>query len=418
MAEPLILPMQYSQQHLWLLSWLLSLLAACGGRGHSSDQASPANMSGGAIADARRDNNYARFGNGAPAEKFRWTLLRGVRGGLLTPPLYLGRFRYALLTDRGALAIVEGDTALYQFHFPNGERAYPAIAADSAGMLYAITTRGTLHAVGPDGVGQWSKSLRPADTNAIVGYGQPLGMADGVIVGTTAGILTCYSSDGRQRWSIQLGAGIAPQICHANGVLIAAISHNDYAISDTVLMLDPATGARRSAVPLVGFRVLAGPAVVGSAAIVGVARRTGDGTRQPFLVAVADGSARWQQPLPLMPRGISGDQLGNSYITGTGTTAEFTGGMLVSFDGAGSRRWEKFFESELTSAAAVSGSYLYVVSRREGRTGLFTYDHDGQFAAFVPVANLADISSRITISPVAEPLLVAVDTCVVLRGTE
>ncbi|MBL7987438.1 MAG: PQQ-like beta-propeller repeat protein [Chlorobi bacterium] len=417
MAEPLILPMQYSQQHLWPLFWFLSLLAACGGGGNS-DQSAPVNTSGGAIADARRDNNYARFGDGAPAEKLRWTLLRGVRGGLLTPPLYLNRFRYALLTDAGALAIVEGDTALYQFHFPNGERTYPAVAADSAGMLYSITTRGQLYAVGPDGVGRWSKDLRPADTNAIVGYGQPLGMADGVIVGTTAGTLTRYSSDGRQRWSIQLGAGVAPQICHANGALVVALSQNDYAVSDTVLLLDPATGARRSATPLVGFRVIAGPAVIGPAALVGVARRASDGTREPFLIAVADGTVGWQQPLPLMPRGISGDQLGNSYITGTGTSAEFTGGMLVSFDGGGNRRWEKFFESELTAAAAVSGNYLYVVSRREGRTGLFTYDHSGQFAAFVPVANLADVSSRITISPVAQPLLVAVDTCVVLRGTD
>ncbi|KXK55261.1 MAG: hypothetical protein UZ07_CHB004002175, partial [Chlorobi bacterium OLB7] len=141
-----------------------------------------------------------------------------------------------------------------------------------------------------------------------------------------------------------------------------------------------------------------------------------DGTRQPFLLAVADGKEVWRRPLALLPRGISGDEFGNSYITGTGTTAEFTGGVLASFDAKGTQRWEKFFESELGAAAAVSGGYLYVVSRREGRMGLFTYTHTGEFAAFVPVANLLGVSSRISISPIAEPLLVAVDTCVVLRG--
>lgn len=409
--------MQYSQLHLWLSIWCLAILASCGGA-VSNDQPLPANMSGGALADARRDNDYARFGNGVPVEKFRWTLVRGVRGGLVTPPLYLNRFRYALLTERGVLAIAEGDSALYQFNFPNQERPYPALAADSTGIIYAITTHGTLHAVGSDGVGRWSKILRQADTNAIVGYSQPLAMADGVIVGTTTGTLTRFNSDGNQRWSIQLGAGIAPQMCHVNGTLIVAVSHNDYAISDTLLMLDPATGVRRSAVPLVGFRVQSGPAVIGSTTLLGVARRTDDGRREPFLIAVADGKELWRRPLPLMPRGISGDDLGNSYITGTGTTVEFTGGVLASFDNAGNPRWEKFFESELTAAAAVSGQYLYVVSRREGRTGLFTYNHDGSFAAFVPVVNLPDVLSRITISPFAEPLLVAVDTCVVLRGAD
>lgn len=408
-------PMEYSQLRLQFFTWCLVAFAACGG-GAINDQSLPANMSGGAVADARRDNNYARFGNGTPAEKLRWTFVRGVHGGLLVPPLYLDRFRYALLTDRGELAIAEGDTTLHRFTFPNGEHPYPAIAADSAGTLYAVTTRGTLHAVGPDGVERWSKNLRQSDTNAILGYSQPLGVADGVIIGTSAGTLTRFGSDGNPRWSVQFGAGISPQICHVNGAIVVALSHNDYSISDSLATLDAGTGARRSVVALAGVRVLSGPAVVGTATLVGAARRADDGTRQPFLLAVADGKEVWRRPLALLPRGISGDEFGNSYITGTGTTAEFTGGVLASFDAKGTQRWEKFFESELGAAAAVSGGYLYVVSRREGRMGLFTYTHTGEFAAFVPVANLLGVSSRISISPIAEPLLVAVDTCVVLRG--
>ncbi|KXK55680.1 MAG: hypothetical protein UZ07_CHB004001906, partial [Chlorobi bacterium OLB7] len=198
--------------------------------------------------DARRDNNYARFGNGTPAEKLRWTFVRGVHGGLLVPPLYLDRFRYALLTDRGELAIAEGDTTLHRFTFPNGEHPYPAIAADSAGTLYAVTTHGTLHAVGPDGAERWSKNLRQSDTNAILGYSQPLGMTDGVIIGTSAGTLTRFGSDGNPRWSVQFGAGISPQICHVNGAIVVALSHNDYSISDSLATLDAGTGARRSVV--------------------------------------------------------------------------------------------------------------------------------------------------------------------------
>jgi len=406
-----MLSMKYLQRCRWSSFLWLAILASCGG-GVGQDPA----ISTALVGDTRQDNNYTRFGDGAPAEKFRWIVLRGVRGGLLTPPLYLDRYRYAMLTDRGALVIAEGDDVLHQFNFPNGEHPYPAIIADSSGTLYFITTRGILHAVGGDGVERWSKNLRPADSNAIVGFSHPLGMADGVIAGATTGRLTRFGNDGSQRWSVEFGAGIGPLLCQVNGQLTVALTHNDYSQSDSLITIDAATGARQMVAALPGMRVVAGPAAIGSVTLVGVARRADDGSRQPSLLAVANGKVLWNRPLRLMPRGISGDGEGNIYISGTGTTEEFTGGMLVSFDSAGNQRWEKLFESELTSAAAVSGSYLYVVSRREGRTGLFTYTHEGQFAAFAPVINLPDVSSRITISPIAEPLLVAADTCVVLRG--
>ena len=201
--------------------------------------------------------------------------------------------------------------------------------------------------------------------------------------------------------------------------LVVGLTHNSYDMADTLLLLDPATGTERWARPMQGGRIVAGPVIAGSLIVVGEATRGDDEHRAPFTTAFGrDGKQRWRVPLLLMPRGIAADNVGSVYVACSGAGQEANGGAIVSLDTTGKKRWDVSLESGIPAAPSLSTDWVYFVSRRDGRTGLFTYGRDGVFRNFLAINVLPDVHAQSTISSFGELILAALDQPTLLRGGE
>jgi len=345
-----------------------------------------------------------------------------LHGEMLGPPLEIQYGRQAMITRTDTmttLAVVYRDSVIWRYSFPAGEHPMAGLAADSAGVLYSISTRGTLRAFGADGKPIWEKETQkdvPADRFIIPA--PLLAVSDGVIVGNSFGRIMRFTREGEKRWSVQRGGAVdAPPAADPALGLVVAVTHNDYDRPDTLLLLDPATGTQRWATPLAEGRILSGPVIAGGRIVLGGATRLPSDQRAPFAAGFGlDGRQQWRTPLPLMPRGIGTDNAGNSYIACSGTAQEGTGGALVALDTLGKKRWEVTLESGLPAAPSVSADWVYFISRREGRTGIFTYGRDGTFHSFVSINILPDVHAQTTISSFGEVILAGLDQAVLLRG--
>jgi len=395
---------------------LLALSAAsCGDRSSSvTDDLGALNALGG----SSRSNDFSRFG-GTSITNLRPVVFDRIDGGLLAPPLAVARDREILLAENRTIAEVMRDSLLWLYRFPEGEYPLPPVAADSAGTIYSVSTRGMLRALSTGGAERWNHPLveRP-DTNAFIAYVPPLAMAEGVIVGASDGTLARYSESGEVVWRTRRGAAVGTPIAGSSAIgIVVALTHNDYSQTDTIAALDPLTGAERWSNALSGVRILTGPAIVGDLIVVGAASLQKDGRRTPLVVALtADGREAWRTPLLIMPHGLAGDPEGNVYVSGSGAGQEFAGGAVESFDHDGTSRWQATFESGIPAAVAVGEDYIYFVARRNGRTGLYTYTHDGTFNAFISISMFPDVLAQIVLSPFGDIVLAGLDRPVLLEG--
>jgi outer membrane protein assembly factor BamB len=368
-----------------------------------------------ALGGARRNNDYSRY-TSTSITSLGAVELGSLKGGMLAPPLPGPSDRMVLLLQGDQLATMRYDSILWTRQLSGP--LFRGIAIDSSGLIYAVSTKGLLQAVGPDGTPAWKVSLagEGGDSSAIINYSFPLALNGGVVVGSTAGTVECMSVTGKPLWISRRGAAVGQLIAAdpATGVAFA-VTHNDYGLSDSVVTLDLA-GAERWSRPVEGARVVYGPVIVGDLIVVGAARQEPDGNRTPLAIAFTrEGKEAWRSTLVVMPRGIAGDDVGNIYISGSGVRSDFAGGALLSFDRTGKKRWMVALESDIPASPVVSSNWLYFVSLQDGRVGLFSYTHDGVFGAFVPVTLTPEVLPQPVITPFGQVVLAGAGESVLVR---
>jgi outer membrane protein assembly factor BamB len=410
---------RHHARHAAIIAALLlgtALLASCGrGGGTAFDEFGAYNALGG----AHRNNDFSRH-NAGPASSLTQLDFKSLGGGLLAPPLELTAGRLAAIArGEGAtyLATLFRDSVLWRYRFPDDQHPMPGIAADSSGTLYVATSRGLLRAFSSEGKPLWEHPIASDSVARLVVPSPLLSLGDGVIAGTSTGTLACFGHDGKQRWSIHRDLSFADQFAAdpALGLAISA-THNSYETVDSLIVVDPITGAVRWSAAA-GGRIVQGPVIAGKLIVVGIAVTGPDDRHVPSVAAFTlEGKPAWRMPLLLMPRGIASDRDGNLYISASGTGEQAVGGALVSIDPAGHRRWGVTLESGIPEPAAIGGEWVYFVSRRNGRTGLFTYGRDGLFHDFISIDTYPDVLALPMVTSFGELILAGLDQASLLRS--
>lgn len=343
-------------------------------------------------------------------------------GGFRTPPLDVGDGRRLMLfsgrTGSPPLVVMAyGDSVLWRCSLPRGHFPLPALAADSALTAYVSSARGNLNAIGADGRLRWSQPVGRDSTDTLAVPTPPLALGDGAVVGNNRGRMARFDGSGRVLWAIDRGGAFSDRPCARPDVgIVAALSHNDYTKSDSIVVLDTRNGAERWCRPVPG-RVVCEPVVAGSLIVIGIASIDSNERRVPSLIAFTfDGKHAWRSSLPLLPRGIAAGGDGSIFASCAGNAMDLVGGALVAFDSTGKQRWLAPFGSGVTAPPSVTANWLYFIARREGRTGLYTYGIDGAFGSFVPIDILPDVSSSTTISSFGRLVLSGLDVPTLLVG--
>jgi outer membrane protein assembly factor BamB len=390
------------------------LLLACAADLHPpTDLFNAYNAQGGAV----RASNYGGVET-QPVTSLAPIVYKKLQGSMLAPPLVYIDDALLLVTSGGVVSMMRYDSIYWS---QTVGPIVPRLAADSSGLIYAVTISAELHALHPNGSPAWKISLPSQNLlpdSSTPSYSSPLAVGEGVVIGSSTGWIGRANASGEFVWGVNRGASVIRTLAATPAVgIVAALTHNDYESSDTVVALDPATGRERWATPLKGARILEGPAIIGNLIVVGAAIRQPDGTRTPYAIALGlDGVERWRTPLVVMPRGVAGDAIGNIYLSGSGVRRDFAGGAVVSLDSAGKERWQVTLRSGVPAAPVISANWVYFISRQDDRTGLFTYNHEGIFSAFVPINTIPDVLPQPVITPRGQIVLAGLDQPVLVRG--
>lgn len=395
-------------------------IISCSGSADPRDKFGAFNTNGGA-----HRSNYSSA-HVSPVSALEPRIYSTLQGGFRVPPLDVGRGTMAIISggdDRvgPSLVLFLGDSIYWRYNYPNDEYPMPGIAADSAGIIYTVSSRGLLRAIDRQGRSLWKNQIgQGGDSGGINVPSLPLALSNGVAVGNSQGWLTRYNAGGEKLWNIRRGGAISDNLAGDPAVgLVAAITHNSYDQSDTVLLLDPSSGVERWRRAIEGGRIVAGPAIVGGMIVIGAVSRSSDDRREPFALAfAADGRRLWRSPLVLIPRGIAGDNVGSIYISCSGVGQTLAGGAVVSLDSTGKMRWEVTLESSVTAAPLVGADRIYFIARSEGRTGLYTYGRDGVFSRFLSIDLVPDVLAQGMINSYGRLILAGLDQPVLLQGLE
>lgn len=398
---------------------LLPILGCGGNSGPATDGFNSVNPRGGAAGVS----NFSSVET-SPASSFSVGEL-ALPGGLRTPPLELKDRRLAVIyggddRNRPGVAILYNDSILWRYPFPPDQYPMSGLAADSSGTIYTVTGQGLLKALSPEGGLLWEHPVAEEDTpeEGFVIPTLPLAVGSGVIVGDSRGNLVRFKPDGRRLWQIRRGASVVDRLA-ADPVhgLVVGLTHNSYAEVDTLLLLDPLTGGERWGRPTDGARLIVPPVITPGHILIGLATADSSEHRRGSIAAFSfSGGPAWKAPVPLMPRGISCDNGGNSYISCSGVGAVVDGGGVISFDSLGHLRWQKLFGSAIAAPVVVSSSLIQFISRRDGRTGLFTYNHAGIFREFVSIDAIPDVLAEMTLLSYGQLLLAGLDKATLIRA--
>lgn len=405
-------------RHLPIFLLLPFLLSACGNPAPSpTDRFGAFNPMGG----AERNNDFSMTET-SPASTLTIEAFPPSMGGFRTPPLDIDKGRQVMLFSgapgkRPVVAAAFRDSILWRFSLPPNDFPLPSLAADSSGTIYISSTRGYLYAIAPDGQFLWRELIDHDSTDTTSAPTPPLALGNGAVVGNGRGVLVRFHRSGRKMWSIRRGAAFEGRPCARPDIgIVAALSYNDYSRADSILVVDPASGAERWSRPAHG-RIVAEPIIARNRIVMGVAVSNQENQRVPGLIAFRpDGQLAWIASLPLLPRGLASGADGVSYASCAGNARDLHGGALVAIDSGGKRRWLVPLGSGIVAPVSVTANWIYFIARREGRTGLYSYLHDGSFGAFVPIDILPDVLSLTTVSTLGRLVLSGLDQPVLLTG--
>lgn len=400
---------QYLHHSRTIGSLLLSiLLLACGGE--ASDTPFANNARGG----AGRASNYSPAHLPATAT-FIETSFDSLGTGFLGSPLPISGSTMAVVAGNRRLILIRHNNLQRIYQFGEGEYPLPELASDSAARVYAVTTGRALCAIDTSGKLLWKKEIEGGKEEFDLPT-WPLVLPGGIVAGTTGGVLKRFDFNGTESWSVRSGAELVRSVAFDPALGIAfGITHNDYAGSDTLVLLSEA-GKETWRAPLPGLRIEYGPIIVEDRVVVGVAGRDAAGKYTPFILAFNQaGKELWRAPLKVLPLGIAGDGEGNIYVSGGGGSG-LAGGIVASFGTDGKLRWETGLPESIPSAPITAGDRICFVALREQTLGLYTYNTEGGFIAFAPINSLTDITPIPVLLPYGSVVFAGTDLPILLTS--
>ena len=363
-----------------------------------------------------RANNYSRVGVPAPGYL---TELRfdSLETGFLGIPLPVNYDHVAVITGDRRLALIRYDNVVWTWQFGEEEYPLPELACDDAGTIYAVTTNQHIVAVDSGGDLRWKKSLQADDTEQNFDLPTaPVSVSDGMIAGTSGGVLKKFDRSGAELWSRKFGADLMRTVSYSATVgTVCGLTHNDYALSDTLVVLND-NGSIKWDAPLPGTRIESGPIIVGDHVVVGLAAKNEEGKYLPYLLSLdAQGKELWRASLSIPPIGLAGDDEGNVYVSGGGGS-RMGGGIVSSFSMKGEERWEITLAESIPSKPVISSEWVFFVAFRGQTLGLYTYRRGGEFAMFTPINARSDINPVPVILPYGSLVITGTDEPVFLQN--
>ncbi|MFN8361237.1 MAG: PQQ-binding-like beta-propeller repeat protein [Candidatus Kapaibacterium sp.] len=316
--------------------------------------------------------------------------------GSIVPPLVLSSYQTVTASTHGTVTLSNSSMVLWTAKLDNDAFVCSGMCADAARNIYCAASDGRVYSFSKEGKRRFN--VRFSDTNNLI-CTDILYVRDGIAVADGTGRFSKISTDGRLLWQWQSPLpAVQSFAADEQGSLYAAITHNDYASTDTVIKLSAQGNCEwKLAVPM--KRVVVSPAVWNGKIYIGVIDH---GNNPEVVVCSTNGQLVRTSSLRATPRGISVSVNGTVYCTGFNAGLGETRSVVQAFGADGKEKWYIPFGGKLSAPAMISTTNVAVVGVQGAALAVYIIDVKGVLDRFVSLDSAPSLLLKPAVTPEGE----------------
>lgn len=317
-------------------------------------------------ADIGRSNSYEHFGEFLSYNYYTDTIPKANSAGAIVPPLALSNQELIYATTRGTIMLTTNKDMLWEKFLDSNTAINAYMCADKEQNIYAVSNTGTIYSYSVSGELRWKKQI--ADTLSDSGIPcDLLAIDDGILAGTTDGVLVKFAFDGKILWKKSFPSGIGRTIsANETNPIITIASANE---NDTLAMLAADGTIKWKAAA--GTRLVKYPAINADAICCTGLKYVGTEALAVILVYDLSGKVKWTKELAFVPRYISvadnGDVYANVFQAGIGEQVS----AVIRYNKDGKMIWKKYFNLTIPTPVLISKSLLAFMGVTHNAVGLY-----------------------------------------------
>jgi hypothetical protein len=325
--------------------------------------------------------------------------------GFSAQPLCIGRQSYLVPTSNGGVIEIITDSLHWLFlasQFGDSS-SVNALAADSVGNVIG-TTQHSLFCLDAQGRLQWHDSLTPiADPSSSIS--SPLLLNGKIFCCSGGGTIWCTDEKGQVLWQDHKDQNLLTQITATTGGDVAVVyTRGEFRHTDSVALYDP-SGKMKWVEEIPATRILQGPVMSGSTVVVAGTRDSADVRKGVVTAFDLNGKRLHETSVEIIPTGLSADNEGNVYVSGSSLDVQDIRSVVAQIDAAGAQRWAVTIDGLLGCSVAVTKKYIYFPVATSGVRMLYQLSHEGKTEeveglpaiAYTPFTPIIDVIDRVVL---------------------
>ena len=185
-----------------------------------------------------RNNNFEHLGNFVYQIITNERILDADTSGANQTPLVLNEHEMIVSTKNFAINKIVSNEIKWKFKLDSVNVASGSVA-DDKNNIYFICNDGYLYSISNEGKLNWKKIISADDSTKIKIYSEPLITDDGVIIGTSYGLLEKFSFSGTIKWMNLYNSSVTKLFSELkNKDLVIPLTNNQFGGTDSVLLID------------------------------------------------------------------------------------------------------------------------------------------------------------------------------------
>jgi outer membrane protein assembly factor BamB len=350
------------------------------------------------MADGARTSNYDKYGELYSYSAYVDIPVIDDTVGSYVTPLALAANKIVLTNFNGKVMLLTGRNTEWVAQLDSNAVAMAGMAADHNQNLYLIANNDVLYSYSKTGKLRW-KHYFPAKENKFLVYSDLLIVSDGIIVGSSSGLLAKLDFNGKVLWEKSFSTGISRSFSADNkDNLIIPLTSKSYGKTDTLLYLDQ-KGNTIWKWHKDNFRIMGYPVFKdGIIYIIGSLGYSNDLTNH-FISLDMNGNEIWEYELDAIPRFVSVDNDGDIYVISYDIGLGKTISIASKFSNDGHLKWEKYFETKAYSPMIIGKEYIMFSGRKPNTSGAYFMEKNGDYIKTVSLSNLPELVMRPEVKP-------------------
>jgi len=349
-------------------------------------------------ADKSRTSNYEKYGELYSYSAYIDYPVIDDTVGSFVPPLALAANKIALTNLNGKVMLLTGRNTEWTAQLDSNAVAMAAMAADQNQNLYLLANNDVLYSFSKKGALRWKVSLSGKDQKFLT-YSDLLVVTDGIIVGSSFGLLAKLDFSGKILWKKNYNIGVSRTFCADDKEnLIIPLTHKSYGKTDTLLYLDN-NGNNIWTWHKSSFRIMGYP--IYNDGIIHIIGTSGSSNSLANHLITLDisGKVIREYELNAIPRFISIDDQSNVYVISYDIGLGKTITTASKLSGEGKLLWEKYFETKAESPMIIGKDYIMFAGMKQSTSGAYFLEKNGDYVKTVSLSNLPELVMMPEVKP-------------------